>query len=109
MHLQSETVVTPDGDFLVLDWMPETSLDAPLVIVLHGLEGHTRRRYVTQAFTSLKANGLRAVGLNFRGCSGSPNLTARGYHAGETEDLQFILELLKKRFPDRPIMGLGFS
>ena len=109
MHLQSETVVTPDGDFLVLDWMPETSLDAPLVIVLHGLEGHTRRRYVTQAFTSLKANGLRAVGLNFRGCSGSPNLTARGYHAGETEDLQFILKLLKKRFPDRPIMGLGFS
>ncbi|HIF39384.1 MAG TPA: alpha/beta fold hydrolase [Gemmatimonadetes bacterium] len=109
MPLQSETIATPDEDFLILDWMPETSPESPLVIVLHGLEGHTRRRYVTQAFTSLRANGLRAVGLNFRGCSGSPNLIARSYHSGETKDLQFILTLLGKRFPDRPIMGLGFS
>ncbi len=108
-QLKPETISTPDGDFLQLDWMPETSPNAPLVLVLHGLEGHTRRRYVTQSFSSLRDNGLRAVGLNFRGCSGTPNLLARGYHSGETEDLKFILTLLKNRYPDRPIMGLGFS
>ena len=89
--------------------MPETEINSPLVIVLHGLEGHTRRRYVTQAFSSLQLQGLRAVGLNFRGCSGVPNLNSRAYHSGETEDLKFITHLLKKRYPERPIMALGFS
>lgn len=104
-----EILTTPDKDFLVLDWMPETTPDTPLVIVLHGLEGHTRRRYVTQAFSSLQSVGLQSVGLNFRGCSGSPNLSSKAYHSGETEDLLFITRVLRSRFPGRPLMALGFS
>ena len=39
--LTAERIETPDGDFLDIDWMPETDPSAPLVLVLHGLEGHT--------------------------------------------------------------------
>jgi len=107
--LRREILPTTDGDFLAIDWMPDTSPLSPLVIVLHGLEGHTKRRYVTQAFSSLQAVGLQAVGLNFRGCSGSPNHSKRAYHSGETDDLLLLARNLKARFPQRPLMALGFS
>ncbi len=107
--LTAERIETPDGDFLDIDWMPETDPSAPLVLVLHGLEGHTKRGYMVQAFLALADRGMRAVGLNFRGCSGEANRTPRFYHSGETEDVGFVLDFLRERLPARPLMALGFS
>ena len=107
--LTTERIETPDGDFLDLDWMPETDPSAPLVLVLHGLEGHTRRGYMVQSFLALADSGMRAVGLNFRGCSGEVNRVARFYHSGETEDVGVIIDLLRERFPTRPLMTIGIS
>ena len=105
----TERIETPDGDFLDLDWMPETDPTAPLVLVLHGLEGHTERGYMVQTFLALAERGLRSVGLNFRGCSGEVNRLPRFYHSGETEDVGFIVTLLRERFPSRQLMAIGFS
>jgi predicted alpha/beta-fold hydrolase len=105
----TERIETPDGDFLDIDWMPEIDPAAPLVLVLHGLEGHTRRGYMVQTSLALEARGMRAVGLNFRGCSGEANRNPRFYHSGETEDVGFIIGLLRKRFPTRPLMAIGIS
>ena len=107
--LTAERIETPDGDFLDLDWMPETDPSAPLVLALHGLEGHTRRGYMVQAYLALADRGMRAVGLNFRGCSGEANRVARFYHSGETEDVCFVINVLRERFPARPLMAIGFS
>ena len=104
-----ERVDTSDGDFLDLAWMPETDPEAPVVLVLHGLEGHTRRGYMIQMYQALARQGMRAVGLNFRGCSGEINRAARFYHSGETEDVVFIVKLIRDRFPRRAIMAVGFS
>jgi predicted alpha/beta-fold hydrolase len=107
--LTSERLETPDGDFLDIDWMPETDPSAPLVLLLHGLEGHTKRGYMVQTYLALANRGMRAVGLNFRGCSGEVNRAPRFYHSGETEDVGFVLGLLRERFPTRPLMAIGFS
>ncbi len=107
--LTTERIETRDGDFLDIDWMPETDPTAPLVLVLHGLEGHTKRGYMVQTFLALADRGLRAVGLNFRGCSGEVNRAPRFYHSGETEDVGFVISLLRDRFPTRPLMAVGFS
>ena len=104
-----ERIETPDGDFLDLDWMPETDPAAPLVLLLHGLEGNTRRGYMVQTYHAMEKLGMRAVGLNFRGCSGEVNREPRFYHSGETEDIGFVLGALRDRFPTRPLMALGFS
>lgn len=104
-----ERIETPDGDFLDIDWMPETDPTAPLVLLLHGLEGHTRKGYMVQTSLALAARGMRAVGLNFRGCSGETNRAPRFYHSGETQDLEFVIGLLRERFPTRPLMAIGFS
>lgn len=126
--LERERVTTPDGDFLDLDIGPEPGSagslttespagaagepgmgGAPLVLVLHGLEGSSRRSYMMNAYRHLLDRGLRPVAMNFRGCGGEPNLLPRFYHSGETGDLAWVLELLSERFPGRAFGALGFS
>ena len=100
---------TPDGDFLDLDFGPDPDPTRPLVLVLHGLEGNARRRYMLSTYHELAERRLAAVGLNFRACSGEPNRRARTYHSGETEDIAFVLDALAERFPARAIGAIGFS
>ena len=80
-----------------------------MALVLHGLEGHTRRRYASGVLSRLFDRGVLGVGLNFRGCGGEMNRTPRFYHAGDTGDLAFVAEHLRRRHPGRPIGAIGFS
>jgi uncharacterized protein len=104
-----ERLTTPDGDFLDLDFGPDPGPHAPAVLVLHGLEGSSARRYVRLAMSELYRSGILPIGMNFRSCSGEPNLLARFYHSGETEDLDFLLTVLGQRLDGRPIGALGYS
>jgi predicted alpha/beta-fold hydrolase len=109
--LRRERLETPDGDFLDIDFAGGTNdpgPGAPLVVVLHGLEGMTTRKYMRTTYRALLDRGIRPVGMNFRGCSGEPNRTARAYHSGETGDLRFLLERLKARH-DGPFGVMGYS
>jgi predicted alpha/beta-fold hydrolase len=108
--LQRQRIETPDGDFLDLDFTTAPTEDsAPAVLVLHGLEGSSRRGYALITYDSLARHGLRAVGMNFRSCSGEPNRTARFYHSGETHDLRFVLRYLRTRLGLVPLAAIGFS
>ena len=104
-----ERIDTPDGDFLDLDFGPDPDPTKPMVLLLHGLEGFTKRPYMIQAAQAFTAQGLATVGLNFRSCSGEPNLQPRLYHSGETEDLHLVLQYLRGRWPDRSFGAIGFS
>ena len=106
--LRRERVELPDGDFLDLDG-DDGDPGAPLVLVLHGLEGSTRSNYAMELYRQLAAAGLQAVGLNFRSCGGELNRLPRLYHSGETGDLAFVLRLIRQRFPGRPLAAAGFS
>ena len=99
----------PDGDFVDVDVGPEPDARAPLVLILHGLEGSSRRRYVLSACTEMLLLGLRPVAMNFRGCSGEMNRRPRFYHSGETSDPTFILQGLRRAFPGRKVGAMGFS
>ena len=109
LSLRRDRIDTPDGDFLDLDFTPDPDPSRPLILLLHGLEGSSRRGYMLTSYAAMLAHGMAAVGFNFRSCSGEPNRTARLYHSGETEDLRFVLKTLSKRFPGRPLGALGFS
>lgn len=111
--LRRERLELPDGDFLDLDFAAAGSVandpEAPVVLVLHGLEGSARRRYMLVTYRELLARGLRPVGLNFRACSGEPNRLPRLYHSGDTEDLRFVVGHLADRFHGVPLGAIGFS
>jgi predicted alpha/beta-fold hydrolase len=106
--LRRERIETPDGDFLDLDFAGGEAASGPPVVVLHGLEGATSRGYMINTYRVLLEAGLRPIGLNFRGCSGEPNRTARAYHSGETEDVGLVLERLAARFGG-PVGVVGYS
>lgn len=109
LPLERWRIDTPDGDFLDLDFAPAPARDAPIVVVLHGLEGSTRREYISLMLRELFERGLRGVGMNFRGCGGEPNRSACFYHSGETGDLAHVVDVLRERYPGLPIGGAGFS
>jgi predicted alpha/beta-fold hydrolase len=109
MDFERRRVETPDGDFLDVDVGPDPGGNAPTALVLHGLEGSSRRPYVLLACHALARQGIAPVALNFRSCSGEPNRRARSYHSGDTGDLEFILGTLSDWFPRRPAGVVGFS
>ncbi|MGH7443546.1 MAG: YheT family hydrolase [Longimicrobiales bacterium] len=107
-----ERIDTPDGDFIDLDFPPPPSgadETSPLVLLLHGLEGSARRGYAINVYRALAAHGVRAVGLNFRSCSGEINRTARFYHSGDTDDIRHVVATLRARYAAAPLGIIGFS
>ena len=106
---ERERIEVPDGDFLDLDWAPEVDPSAPIVLVLHGLEGSAERGNVRSVCREFIARGVRPVVLNFRGCGGEPNRTPHFYHSGETGDPRLVLERIRAQHPSHRIGALGFS
>ena len=102
---------TPDGDFVDLDWVESGASDsqAPLMLVLHGLEGSSRAKYVVGLLNHAAGRGWDGVAMNFRSCGGELNRRPRFYHSGETEDLDFVMSGLVARHPGRPLALVGYS
>ncbi|MDZ7692485.1 MAG: alpha/beta fold hydrolase [Balneolaceae bacterium] len=101
-------ISTPDDDFLDLD-IYKVSSQRPVVVLFHGLEGSSKRYYITELAHILAKNNYSVVGVNFRGCSGRLNRQPRFYHSGETQDLMTVFRWVKERFPEAPIGSVGFS
>ena len=49
------------------------------------------------------------MALNWRGCSGEPNLLPRGYHSGASEDLASAVAHLRAQRPMAPLYAVGYS
>lgn len=98
-----------DGDFLDLDWSQSTTPTRKLVILLHGLEGDGQRPYITGSAKLFNQNGFDACAVNFRGCSGEPNMLYRSYHSGATEDLEEVITHILNTCSYSEIYLNGFS
>jgi hypothetical protein len=94
VHLEQERerITLSDGDFLDLDWSYSVEKTNKLIILLHGLEGHGQRPYMTGAAKYFNKNSIDAVCVNFRGCSGENNLNYYSYHSGFTKDLHEVIQ-----------------
>ncbi len=99
---------TPDGDFLDIDFLDADDSDAPTLLVLHGLEGSADSHYVRGAAARARTLGWRTLALNYRSCSGEPNLKPKFYHCGETGDPGFVTGRILERFSG-PLVLAGFS
>jgi uncharacterized protein len=102
-----ERLWLPDLDFLDLDWGPQG--EGPAVMIFHGLEGSSQSNYAIGILEALHAAGFQAVVVHFRGCSGESNKLLRRYHAGATDDMAHVAEVLKGRWPKRPLFAVGYS
>ncbi|KMT66463.1 hydrolase [Catenovulum maritimum] len=106
-----QTIELDDGDFIQLNWTekPNKDCNKPIVLVLHGLEGSINSTYAKGMMNAIKHKGWIGVLLHFRSCGGRPNRLMRAYHSGETTDLAFIANWLKKQYPETPLSCISFS
>ncbi len=114
--LRRQELELPDGDITAVDWLvggDELPGTAPLLVILHGLEGSAESSYARMLMESALSMGWRSCVLHFRDCGDYRNRLPRRYHAGETNDLRYFLETLHKA-PEAsenagPIIAVGYS
>jgi predicted alpha/beta-fold hydrolase len=102
---------TPDGDEVEVHRLDAShdALDAPRLVVLHGLEGTIGSHYLQGILSQAQVRGWAADVLIFRGCGSRMNRTRRMYHSGETTDVDFVVRNLIAQRPDQTIVVAGFS
>ncbi|HWE25327.1 MAG TPA: alpha/beta fold hydrolase [Myxococcales bacterium] len=108
LPLRRERWELSDGDFLDVDRL-DGPVGAPLLVVLHGLEGSASSHYVRGLLARAQARGWRGLALNFRSCSGEPNRLHRFYHSGETGDLGEAVRRARSESPHAPLLLAGCS
>jgi hypothetical protein len=106
--VRRERLELADGDFVDLDWLDGPPA-APVVLVLHGLEGSVQSHYAIGLLQQAARRGWRGVVLNFRSCSGELNRLPRFYHSGETGDLDEVVSRLLERDPETRLGAVGVS
>jgi predicted alpha/beta-fold hydrolase len=114
--LRRQELELPDGDTTAVDWLVDgDSLPgtAPLLVILHGLEGSAESSYARMLMAAALDLGWRSCVLHFRDCGDYRNRLPRRYHAGETNDLRYFLETLHKHpeAPENagPLIAVGYS
>jgi len=110
-----ERWTTPDGDFIDVDRQESpggqaaSSVQRPLLVLFHGLEGSSRSHYA-QAFANwARENGWHYAVPHFRGCSGEMNLAPRAYHSGDYEEIGWILDRMRVANGYGPLVAVGVS
>jgi hypothetical protein len=110
LETRDEWINLPDGDVLELHWVEAEKPDAPILLLLHGLEGSVRSPYIQGMLQLAQRNKWRAVVMHFRGSTGHINRTPQCYHAGRTEDLTSVLTHIRACHPkSSQMVAVGYS
>lgn len=85
----------------------------PMLVILHGLSGGSYEIYLKHVIAPLIAvEGDRrweACVINSRGCAQHMITSSILYNARSTWDCRQTVSWLRKKFPNRPLFGIGFS
>lgn len=111
LDLTWESMCLSDGDYIDLVWSnnDQNNRRQPIILLLHGLTGSIESPQLQGLLTAFARRGWRAVLMHFRGSGGKPNHFLHSYHAGKTDDLDFVIEQLHRREPDVRIAVIGIS
>lgn len=75
-------------------WQPGKRRDAPVLAILHGLEGSSESNYMRGIAEKAFHRGFHAIRLNQRNCGGTETLTPTLYNSGMSGDYRAVLEEL---------------
>ncbi|MGE4130585.1 MAG: YheT family hydrolase [Bdellovibrionales bacterium] len=104
-------LVLPDGDVLVVaenrpkNWQP----GGRIMLLVHGVTGCYESTYMQRMCRRLCKKGYMVMRLNLRFCGPGKGLARRPYHAGVSDDTRYVIEWLKKQYPQSPVTQVGFS
>jgi len=90
-------------------WQPGKRRDAPVMVILHGLEGSSESNYVCGIAEKAFRLGFHAVRLNQRNCGGTEALTPTLYNSGMSADYKAVLEDLANVDGFEKVFFTGYS
>jgi len=90
-------------------WQPGKRRDAPLMVIVHGLEGSSESNYVCGIAEKAFRRGFHALRLNQRNCGGTEALTPTLYNSGMSGDYRAVLEELSNGDGFEQIFFAGYS
>src|SRR5271169_195521 len=83
--------------------------NAPVIVIVHGLEGSSDSGYVMGIAERAFARGYHAVRLNQRNCGGTETLTPTLYNSGMSGDYRAVFEELANGDGFEQIFFAGYS
>ncbi len=99
---------TPDGDFVDVDFIDASTIAAPALVLLHGLEGSSRSHYAVAFAHWARRAGWRFAVPHWRGCSGEANRLPRAYHSGDYAEVAWLMVRLRA-WAGVPLCVVGVS
>jgi predicted alpha/beta-fold hydrolase len=111
LKVEREIFELDDGDFVECIWHKKPTVNSrqPIIILFHGLAGSFNSPYIQRAMDRFERVGYSVVLMHFRGCSDLPNRLPRSYHSGDTADARSWISYLKTKYPDNPLISIGYS
>ncbi|HVF57026.1 MAG TPA: alpha/beta fold hydrolase [Pyrinomonadaceae bacterium] len=82
---------------------------APVVLLVHGLEGSTDSAYMVGTAHKAFRAGFNVVRLNMRNCGGTEHLTHTLYHSGMSGDIRAVVRELVESDKFTSLYVTGFS
>jgi hypothetical protein len=90
-------------------WQPENRLAAPVIIIVHGLEGSSDSDYAYGIAEAAFQRGFNAIRINQRNCGGSEELTPTLYNSGMSSDYRAVCQELTFTDGFKQIFFVGYS
>jgi uncharacterized protein len=90
-------------------WQPGKPKDAPIIIVVHGLEGSSDSGYVHGIAEKAFHRGFHVVRMNQRNCGGTEALTPTLYNSGMSADYRAVFEELSNLDGFEQVFFAGYS
>lgn len=90
-------------------WQAEKRRDAPVLVLVHGLEGSSDSNYMSGIAEKVFHRGFHVVRLNQRNCGGTEALTPTLYNSGMSGDYRAVFEELSNRDGLEQVFFAGYS
>ncbi len=90
-------------------WQPGKRKDAPVLVIVHGLEGSSDSNYMRGIAEKTFRRGFHIVRMNQRNCGGTEALTPTLYNSGMSADYRAVFEELSNGDGFEQIFFAGYS
>src|SRR6201993_937712 len=101
-----------DSDSKILGhchWQSGKDCDAPVLVLVHGLEGSSASSYMLGIAEKAWQRGFHVVRLNQRNCGGTERLTPTLYNSGMSGDYRAVFEELSEGEGFEQVFFAGYS
>lgn len=106
---EREIFDAPDGDYFFLDWAKSAKKSDDLLIISHGLCGHTQRHYVLSLVKAFVNAGIDCLAWNFRVTGQTPNRLLKITTSNSTDELDWITRHAIAKGGYKRVIHAGYS